>query len=49
MVNIMDEHVIDDLMVLINVARKYEEWEYLNDIQKKQWIRNTYVENMKNE
>lgn len=45
----MDEHVIDDLMVLINVARKYEEWEYLNDIQKKQWIRNTYVENMKNE
>lgn len=49
MVNIMDEHVINDLMVLINVARKYEEWEFLNDIQKKQWIRNTYVENMKNE
>ena len=49
MVNIMDEQVINDLMVLIDVAKRYEEWEYLNDKQKKQWIRNFCIENMKNE
>ena len=40
----MDGQVISDVIFLINSARKYKEWDSLNDIQKAQWIKDFCIE-----
>ena len=45
MVNIFDDSEINNLMVMINVFRRSEEWDYLNDVQKKQWIKEFIIKN----
>lgn len=44
MINVMDGQVISDIILIIDSARKYKEWEYLNDKQKSQWIHDFCIE-----
>ena len=45
MINILDDSEINNLMVMINIFRQSEEWDYLNDVQKKQWIKEFIIKN----
>lgn len=45
MVNILDDTELNNIMVMINVFRQSKEWDYLNDVQKKQWIKEFVIKN----
>lgn len=40
----MDGQVIADIILILNAVRENEEWDYMNDKQKAQWIQNFCIE-----